>query len=345
MDPRTAIQRLLTQTTLSESEAQSLFGSILEGQADPAQIGAILSLLQQRGPTIDEIVGAARAMRAHVEPVPINPQDTPKGSVILDTCGTGGAAKTFNVSTAAALVVAAAAPGRLLVAKHGNRSRTGRGSAEVLESLGVNVNADHATQARCLLNAGICFCFAIHHHPAMRHAAAPRASLGVPTIFNILGPLTNPARATHQLIGVYRPDLIDPVAQSLARLGSVRAMVVHSDDGLDEISPAARSTIAIVQHGRVESHTIDPRELGIHHGSIDALKAADRESAVAMLKDVLGAALGAPRDAVLLNAGAALWVASVASDLAEGIARAAEAIDSGSARATLANLITESHRA
>ncbi len=223
---------------LCEVDAETLFEAVLSGHLDQAQIAGVLSLLAARGPTTDEVVGAARAMRRHVTPVPASDPGS-----LVDTCGTGGAPKTFNVSTAAAIVAAAAGA---RVAKHGNRSRTGRGSAEVLQALGVNVDAPPGTQARCLDEAGVCFCFAIHHHPAMRHAAVVRRALKFPTIFNILGPLTNPAGATRQLIGVYDEALVPLVAAALARLGSVRAMVVHSRDGLDEVSITAPTVVAEV---------------------------------------------------------------------------------------------------
>ena len=199
--------RLVAGERLSEDEASTVFEALLSGELDEAQIGCILSLIQARGVTVDELVGAARAMRAHVTPVPFTPRE---GEVLIDTCGTGGAAKTFNVSTAAAIVAAASEPPpgsgirRVVVAKHGNRSRTGRGSAEVLAGLGVNIEASPEVQARCLKEIGVCFSFAMRHHPAMRHAAGPRRSLGFPTLFNLLGPLTNPARAPRQLLGVYR---------------------------------------------------------------------------------------------------------------------------------------------
>lgn len=344
MDPKAAISHLLADNTLKETEAHTLFESILQGQADAAQIAAILALIQRRAATVDEIVGAALAIRAHVQPVPLDQARLPHGSVLLDTCGTGGAAKTFNVSTTAALVVAAAAKGRVFVAKHGNRSRTGRGSAEVLEALGVNVNVDPAGQARCLLETGICFCFAIHHHPAMRHASVPRASLGHPTLFNILGPLTNPARATHQLIGVYRPELVAPVAAALARLGSTRAMIAHSRDGMDELSPVAHSDFALVSDGKVTHATLDPEAHGIPATSPESLRVGDLESAVAVLLAVLNGTPGGPRNAVVLNAGAALWVASVAENLDQGIRLASDTIDSGRALATLDDLIKASKR-
>lgn len=343
MEPREAIARLLTDRPLSAVETENLFERMLSGMADAAQWGAILALLQRRGPVVEEIVGAARAMRRVVERVPIGAGAS--GAVVIDTCGTGGAAKTFNISTTSAIVVAAAAPGRVMVAKHGNRSRTGRGSAEVLRALGVNVDATPAVQARCLERAGVCFCFAIHHHPAMKHAAGPRASLGVPTIFNLLGPLTNPAGASHQLIGVYDATLIERVAGALAALGSSRALVVHSEDGMDEISPCGPTRAAFVEGGRVSSETITPEDAGLARGTLEEIRATTLDDSVRLLRSVLGGTAGTPRTAVLLNAGAALRVAGVAGTIADGARMAAGAIDSGAARATLDSLVEWSNRA
>lgn len=337
MDARTAIATLVSGKSLAERDADALFESVLRGDADPAQLGAILATIQARGATVDEIVGAARAMRRHVTPVPT--ADIPGGTVLVDTCGTGGTAKTFNISTAAAIVAASAARDQIAVAKHGNRSRSGRGSAEVLGHLGVNVGASPETQGVCLREAGVCFCFAIHHHPAMKHASGPRASLGVPTIFNLLGPLTNPAGASHQLLGVYRPDLVRPIAESLSRLGSVRALVVHSADGLDEISPCSPTHAALVDHGRISELTLTPEDAGLSRCSIDEIRAATLEEAGAMFRDVLAGKPGGPRAAVSLNAGATLYVAGVCSSMREGVERADSAIVSGASSRTLDRLI------
>ena len=337
MDPREAISRLSSGGTLLEGEADALFTGLLSGSADAAQWGAILALIQVRGPTVDEVVGGARAMRRVVERVPV--EGLAQGTVVIDTCGTGGAAKTFNISTCAAVVAASAAPGRVVVAKHGNRSRTGRGSAEVLRALGVNVDAGPSVQGRCLREAGVCFCFAIHHHPAMRHASGPRASLGVPTIFNLLGPLTNPAGASHQLIGVYAPGLVGVVASALARLGSVRAMVVHSEDGMDEISPCRPTRAGVVEGGRVTEELVTPTSAGTAPATMDSIRAGSLEEATALFRAVLAGEPGGARSAVLMNAGAALWVAGVAGSIAEGAASAAEAIDSGRASKTLETLV------
>lgn len=332
--------RLVAGDRLSEQESQAVFEALLGGGLDEAQIGAIIALIQCRGVTVDELVGAARAMREHVTPVPYTPKP---GEVVIDTCGTGGAAKTFNVSTAAAIVAASATPEpgsgieRVVVAKHGNRSRTGRGSAEVLAGLSVNIEASPEAQARCLEEVGVCFSFAMRHHPAMRHAAGPRRSLGFPTIFNLLGPLTNPAGAKHQLLGVYEPRFVGLIAEALARLGSERAVVVHGAGGLDEVSTLGPSDAAWVADGGVTKQPIDPAGL-VPIGSIEALQARDLADGVRILKDVLDGASGSPRDIVVLNAAVALRVAGASADLGAGVAAAADAIDSGRASKTLQGL-------
>ncbi|MCB9846548.1 MAG: anthranilate phosphoribosyltransferase [Phycisphaeraceae bacterium] len=339
MDVTGTLLRLLRSDRLSEPESETLFTHILQGRLDDAQIAAVLALIQARGPSIDELVGAARAMRAHVAGVPA-PED---GVPLLDTAGTGGTRKTFNVSTAAAILAVAAAPGRLRIAKHGNRSRTGRGSAEVLGLLGVRLDAPPEVQARCLADIGICFCFAIHHHPAAKHAAGVRKSLGVPTIFNLLGPLTNPAGATRQLMGVYAPHLVQPIAQTLQRLGAQRAMVVHSDDGLDEISLSDLTRVAHLNNGHVTVETIDPKALGLTPAPIDAITARDVGHAVQMIRDVFAGQPGPARDAVALNAAAVLVIADAAPTMADGLKMAFAGLDSGAAVQALASLCATSN--
>ena len=250
--------------------------------------------------------------------------------------GTGGAPKTFNVSTLAAVVAAAAGA---KVAKHGNRSRTGRGSAEVMEVLGINVNATPAQQARCLDETGICFCFAIHHHPAARHVMPVRKALGFPTIFNLLGPLTNPAGAGRQVMGVYAGHFVRPIAESLLRLGSTHAMVLHSDDGLDEISIAAPTRVVEVRDGKTREWTIDPRALGLERADSVALAPHSLEEAASIFINVLSGEERGPRRAmVLVNAAAALMVAGVVKSIEDGIGAAADAIDFGRGLATLEGL-------
>lgn len=344
---RDALATLLAGSALGETQAEQVFEAILSGDADDAQVGALLALIQQRQPTNGELTGAARVMRQRVTPVPFTPQD---GEALIDTCGTGGAPKTFNVSTAAAIVAAASTPSassglkRVIVAKHGNRSRTGRGSAEVLARLGVNLDATPQQQAACLREAGLCFCFAIQHHPAMRHVAGPRRSLGFPTIFNLLGPLSNPAGADRQLIGVYRPEFVPLVAQTLARLGGRRAMVAHAHDGLDELSINAPTRVAHIRSGEIATEDIEPQTLGIEPCDPDEITARDDTESADMITRLLDGEPGPRREMVALNAAAALVVADAAESIADALPLAADAIDSGRAASTLEALVEWSHR-
>ncbi len=333
-DIRSVLLRLVGGGPLSEAQAEQVFELVLSGAVDESQIASLLSLLAARGPSIDELVAGARVMRRHLTPVPF--EATPAGPgrtapVVIDTCGTGGAPKAFNVSTGAALVTAAAAPGRVAVAKHGGRSRTGRGSAEVLQRLGVNVDAAPTTQARCLAELGVCFSFAVNHHPAMKHAAAVRRSLGFPTIFNLLGPLANPARAPRQLIGTYSPEAAGRLAEALARLGTERSLVVTSRDGMDELTTTDVNLLWWVRGAQVSAETLDASTLGLARATIDELRTADLDGAVALLRSVLEGQAGPARDVVVLNAGAALAVAGAAPDFATGLTMAREAIDAGRA--------------
>ncbi len=324
---------LLAGQTLDAKRTAAAFEAIMSGQAHEAEIGALLALLATRTPTTDELLGAARVMRSHVDRVEskIDPAQ------LVDTAGTGGAPKTFNVSTVAALVAAAAGA---KVAKHGNRSRTGRGSAEVLRQLGVNVDADRATQAKCLEGAGICFCFAIHHHPAAKHAMPVRMALGFPTIFNLLGPLTNPAGARRQIMGVYEPRFMQPIAGALAALGAIRAMVIHSDDGLDELSISAPTRVVHVQDGRLTDDTVDPQALGLTIAPRESVTARDLQHAASMVREVIeGVEQGPARDMTLLNAAATLLVADKARSFEHGLQLGAQAIDSGRAANTLRKLV------
>ncbi|MCL4221769.1 MAG: anthranilate phosphoribosyltransferase [Phycisphaerales bacterium] len=344
METHATLAQLLAGEPLSAPQAEVLFESLLTGGLDDAQIGALLALIQARGPVPDELVGAATAMRRHVTRVPIEPND---GQVLIDTCGTGGAPKVFNVSTVAAIVAAAAAgapeqPG-ILVAKHGNRSRSGRGSAEVLERLGVNVHASPEVQAECLRRAGVCFCFAIHHHPAMRYAAGPRKSLGFRTIFNLLGPLTNPAGARRQLIGVYDLTLVEVMARALAALGAERAIVAHGMDGLDELTTCAESVLVHVVDGSLQREHVRPPDLGIAPATHGQLAVQSLDEAADVAKAVLDGESGPHRDITLLNVAAALLVAGTVSRLGDGIEKARLGIDSGRARRVLEHLREVSH--
>ncbi|MCZ6834551.1 MAG: anthranilate phosphoribosyltransferase [Planctomycetota bacterium] len=325
---------LLTGQTLSADQTALVFEAMMTGQCHHSEMGALLALLATRTPTSDEILGAARIMRKHVDRLEC--QSDP--DQMVDTAGTGGAPKTFNVSTAGAIVAAAAG---VKVAKHGNRSRTGRGSAEVLLELGVNVDAPREVQATCLDEANVCFCFAIHHHPATKHIMPVRQALGFPTIFNLLGPLTNPAGARRQVMGVYEARFLEPIAQALASLGAIRAMVVHSEDGLDEISISAPTSIMHVEDGEIREETISPQQFGMTLSPRASVMAKDLPHAAQMIRDILeGRETGPARDMTLLNAAAAILVGDGAPTLAEAIELAKKAIDEGSALQTLESLAT-----
>lgn len=336
--------QLAAGETLSQQAAGDVFDTLLSGGLDDAQTAAVLTAIAVRTPTVDELVGAARAMRRVVTRVPYESGPSER---LIDTCGTGGAPKTFNVSTAAAIVAASvdAPDARVVVAKHGNRSRTGRGSAEVLQTLGVNIDATPEQQARCLREAGVCFSFAIRHHPAMKHAAGVRKSLGFRTVFNLLGPLTNPAGARRQMIGVYSHGGADLVARTLAALGTDRSLVAHSDDGLDELSICAPSTAWTVENGSVGTSRVEPGSLGMESGcTLADLTAEGVEASAGLIEAVLsGAAPEGCRDIVLLNAGAAAFVAGVADSIGAGVDLARHAVDSGRSVRTLEALRRVSH--
>lgn len=340
MDIHALLADLLAGTTLTSDQSEALFEDLLSGNLGEAQIASVLSLIQVRGATPDELVGAAQVMRRRVTPVPVTDSDQ---APIVCTAGTGGAPKTFNVSTAAGIVAAAAAPGRIRVAKHGNRSRTGRGSSEVMEKLGINVAAAPEVQAACLDELGVCFCFAIHHHPAAKHAAPTRKALGFPTMFNLLGPMTNPAGARRQVMGVYHASLVERIAQTLARLETRHAIVMHSDDGLDELTVTAPVTVARVRDGSVTEERVDTADFGMARATLADLQARDLDHAAAIVRDVLDGTPGACRDMVLLSSAATLQVADAVATLEEGVTRSREAIDSGRARETLDRLAERSH--
>ena len=330
------LKQLLAGGRLSELETRAAFEGIMTGAAHEAEIGALLALLATRLPTVDELVGAATVMREKVDRLDTGVEP----DRLLDTAGTGGAPKTFNVSTAAAIVAAAAG---VKVAKHGNRSRTGRGSAEVLEKLGVDVDAGRETQRRCMDSAGVAFCFAIHHHPAAKHAMPVRKALGFPTIFNLLGPLTNPAGAGRQIMGVYDDRFVRLVAEAHARLGTIRALVFHSGDGLDECSIGAPTHVADVKDGTVVEYEIDPEALGLRNATVGELQVRDLDDAAKLVLDLLeGREKGPALDMMLLNAAAAIVAADVASSFQEGIERARATVESGSAAATLTALVAAS---
>jgi anthranilate phosphoribosyltransferase len=331
MFPR-LIQKLTRHEDLTAEEAAAAMAEIMDGRAAPTQIAGLLVGLAMKGERPIEIVGLAREMRAHA--VPLAGQHGP----VFDTCGTGGdRSGTFNVSSCAAVVVAACG---VRVAKHGNRSVSSlSGSADVFEALGVRVTAPPAVVERCLAETGIGFFFAPTFHPSMRHAAQTRRELGVPTAFNLLGPLTNPAGARRQLVGVSRAELTELMAQALMRLGSERAWVVHGADGIDEISTTGYTKISECRNGAVNTFYLHPTDVGLPKASAEALQGGDARENARIVTGILAGEPGAPRDIVMLNAGAALFVAGSVESIAHGIRRATEAIDSGEARRTLARLV------
>lgn len=332
-----ALKILVGHRSLTADESRAAFESIMTGQAGAAEVGAFLGVLATRIPTSEEILGAATVMREHVERVYAK---TP-AEELVDTCGTGGAPKTFNVSTAAAIIAAAAGA---KVAKHGNRSRTGRGSAEALRALGIQVDAGRETVAACLDELGICFCYAVHHHPAIKNVMPVRMALGIPTMFNILGPLTNPVGAKRQLMGVYDARFLLPVAGALRALGASRAIVLHSEDGLDELSISAATDLVHVTVDGVRTERVTPEELGLKRAPREAVVARDLEHAAQMVRDVIsGSERGAPRDMTLMSAAAALLVADKVKTLQEGVALAARTIDEQHAQRTLERWIARSN--
>ena len=326
------IDKLQRRIDLSVDEAAGAMETIMDGQAQPAQIAGFLVGLAMKGERPDEIVGLARTMRARATRL------SRSFAPVFDTCGTGGdGAHTFNVSTVAALVLAACG---VRVAKHGNRSASSRcGSADLFEEMGVNVAAPAAVVERCLGEAGIAFFFAQVFHPSMRHAAPTRRELGVRTAFNLLGPLTNPAGASRQLVGVPRPELTELVARSLAQLGAERAWVVHGADGLDEISTTGYTKVSECRDGAVNTFYLHPADVGLPKSAAAALRGGDAADNAAIARAVLAGEPGAPRDIVLLNAAASLLIAGKAATIPEGLAMAAEAIDSGRAAGVLERLI------
>ena len=329
---------LLAGRDLSADEAGAAMGEILEGAASPAQIAAFITALRSKGESVDEMVGLVSAMLERAEPVPV---DGELRATLVDTCGTGGdRSHSINVSTIASFVVAGAG-GR--VCKHGNRAASSAtGSADLLEALGVAIELGPDGVVRCIDEAGIGFCFAPRFHPAMRHAGPVRRELGVPTVFNFLGPLANPARVTRQVIGVSDARMADKMIRVLQANGSVRAMVVFGDDGLDELTTTTTSTVVELRDGRVTTSTVDPAALGLAVVGGDALRGGDPAQNAEATRRVLAGEPGPHRDIVVLNAAAALVVAELAEDLSAGIEQAASAIDSGAASTALAQLVAVS---
>lgn len=335
MDIQKAIDILSRYGHLDAEQAEAVMGQIMRGEATESQIGAYLMALRMKGETTEEITGSARAMRKAASKVPT----TVEGD-LLDTCGTGGdRSGSFNISTTVAFVAAGAG---IPVAKHGNRAASSKcGSADVLAELGVNLDLSPEQVGRCVDEVGIGFLFAVKLHPAMRYAIAPRRQMGIRTIFNILGPLTNPAGAQRQLMGVFAADLTDLLAHVLQALGAKSAMVVNGYGGLDELTVTGPNRVSYLKEdGSIEHIDIDPTELGFHLASLNDLKGDDAPTNAAILRGVLdGSETGAKRDVVLLNAGAAMMAADVSHSIADGVSLAKDCIDSGRALAKLDNLI------
>lgn len=335
MDIKLALATVVDGTHLSTNEMQAVMRQIMTGQATPAQIGGFLIALRMKGETIDEITGAAQVMRELATPV------TVQGEHLVDTCGTGGdGANLFNVSTASAFVVAAAGG---QVAKHGNRSvSSSTGSADLLEAAGVNLNISAEQVGRCVQEIGVGFMFAPAHHGAMKHAIGPRKEMGLRTIFNMLGPMTNPAGVKNQVIGVFSPGLCRPMAEVLKRLGSEHVLIVHSADGLDEISLAAETHVAELKDGDVREYTIKPEDFNIQRQSLNGLSVSSADESLGLIKAALGKAdteaANKAQDIIALNAGAAIYASNLADSLAEGVARAQDAIGSGLALAKMREL-------
>jgi anthranilate phosphoribosyltransferase len=333
---RDILLKLCRREDLSRDEAREAFELIMSGQATNAQIGGLLIGLAAKGSTVEELVGAASVMRQKV--LRVEPDAADKDAILLDTCGTGGDVRhTFNISTAAALIVAGAG---VKVVKHGNRSASSKsGSADVLEKLGVKLEVTSACLAQSLKEANICFAFARAHHPAMKFVAQARTTLGIPTIFNLLGPLTNPGGAKHQLLGVFTPELTDRLAAVLRELGSTRAWVVHAHDGLDELSTIGPTRISELRDGRITTFTISPTDVGLDYARLSDLQVNTVDESAAAIRGIVAGKRGPHRDIAVLNAAGALVVAEACEDLKAGIARASQAIDSGAAQSAMEKLI------
>jgi anthranilate phosphoribosyltransferase len=335
--------------SLSREEAHAVMSEVLSGQCSDAQIAALLVALHMKGETVEEIVGFAEAIRAAAVPLELPAHSVLDASgtgrdALVDTCGTGGdTSGTFNISTATAFVVAGAG---VRVAKHGNRSVTSKcGSADVMEALGVNIAMPPAQTAECLEKVGIAFLFAPAMHSAMKYVQTARRELHLRTVFNLLGPLTNPARATCQIVGVYSADLVEKLAEALSMLGLRRALVVHGSDGLDEITISGSTRIAELREGQVRSYEVTPEEFGLPRATLDEISGGDAARNAALIREVLGGKRSARRDVVLLNAAAALVAAGRADHLRDAVPLAADAIDSGSAQEKLEALTKFSNSA
>lgn len=332
MNIQNAIRRLVDGGSLLQAEMQAVMRSIMQGEATPAQIAGFLVALRIKGETVDEVVAAAEVIRSVATRVEI-PLDR-----LVDTCGTGGdGAHTFNISTAAAFVAAAAG---VKIAKHGSRSVSSRsGSADLLEVAGVRLDLGPQAVRESVETVGLGFLFAQRHHQAMQHVAGPRKELGIRTIFNLLGPLTNPAGAKYQVLGVFSPDWVEPLAEVLKRLGSQHALVVHAEDGLDEISIAAPTIVAELRDGKITKSRVTPESLGVQTQSLESLSVDSAEESLTIIQKVFRGEKGPARDIVSVNAGAAIYVAGLSDTLGEGVDRARSILDAGGATQKLEELI------
>ena len=336
MNIQEAIKAVIAKQDLTEAQMHAVMSDIMTGKTEDAQIGGFLVGLSMKGETVDEITAAAKVMRSLATGVQIH---HPKH--LVDTCGTGGdGLGLFNISTACAFVVASAGG---QVAKHGNRSISSKsGSADVLEAAGVNLDMTPESIAKCVEKIGVGFMFAPAHHSAMKHAIGARKALAVRTIFNVLGPLTNPAKAPAQVMGVYDKNLVEPIANVLKSLGSKHVMVVHSKDGLDEISIADDTYVAELKEGKVSTYTINPSDFGLALGDLNDIKADDAESSLKLIQQALDGHDGAAKDIIAMNAGAAIYVCGIADSLQGGIDTAMEILNSGAAHQKLDDFVRES---
>ena len=321
-----AIKAVISKQNLNESEMHDVMNSIMTGQTTDAQIGAFLVGLSMKGETIEEITASAKVMRALATSVELSSND-----YLVDTCGTGGdGLGLFNISTASAFVVAAAG-GK--VAKHGNRSISSKsGSADVLEAAGINLNISPELISQCIEEIGLGFMFAPAHHSAMKHAIGPRKELAVRTIFNVLGPLTNPAKAPNQIMGVYDKSLVEPIANVLKGLNSRHVMVVHSEDGLDEFSIANTTYVAELKDNNISTYTVHPGDFGLEEGNLDSIKAENAEQSLALINEAFSGKKGVARDIIALNAGAAIYVSGLVRSFDEGVTQANQILSDGSAQ-------------
>ena len=335
MDIQSAIRTVIERRNLDGGQMTDVMHSIMTGGCTPAQVGGFLVGLRMKGETVGEIAAAAAVMRRLATQVDVDK------SHLVDTCGTGGTARgTFNISTASALVAAGAG---VRVAKHGNRSVSGSGSADVLEAAGVRLDLPPDRIARCIAEAGVGFLFAPAHHGAMKHAIGPRREMAVRTIFNVLGPLTNPAGALRQVIGVFALEFVEPLARVLQALGSEHVMVVHSEDGLDELSLGAPTHVAELREGAVRTYMLDAGELGLTAASVEAITVDSPVASLTVIRSVLGGKRGPAADIVVLNAAAAIYVSGIASSVKDGIGRARASIESGRASHALERLVAISN--